>query len=111
MVSLTVCEFEMGTPKEAALKPLEEAAEAFGAWQRTQRCGDLDEDDGLSTAELVSLEALCMVGLADELADCIQACVNLAARYNIDLQYAMDRCRERNEDRGRYDRVAPCDRI
>lgn len=39
--------------------------------------------------------------LADEIADCIQACVNLAARYGIDLSDAMGRCWERNRERGR----------
>ena len=38
MLNLEVNSFEFGTSKEAALKPLEEAAEAFGAWQTYNRC-------------------------------------------------------------------------
>lgn len=36
--SFTILPFSMGTEKEAALKPLEEAAEAFGAWQEYKKC-------------------------------------------------------------------------
>jgi NTP pyrophosphatase (non-canonical NTP hydrolase) len=39
---------------------------------------------------------------ADEIADCVTACVNLAARYHIDLQAALDRVEKRNRERGRY---------
>lgn len=90
-VNLTVRTFRMGIDKEASLKPLEEAAEVFGAWQ-TLDVGlenDLNTDDELRW-------------LADEIADCIQACVNLADRYGIDLQAAMKRCEECNRERGRY---------
>lgn len=85
---LSITTFHMGTDKEAALKPLEEAAEVFGAWQDYQR--------------------FCMVSetiIADEIADTIQACCNLAKRYGIDLQAAMKRCQERNRERGRYEKV------
>lgn len=85
---LSITTFHMGTDKEAALKPLEEAAEVYGAWQDYQR--------------------FCMVGegiIADEIADTIQACCNLAKRYGIDLQAAMKRCQERNRKRGRYEKV------
>ena len=85
---LSITTFKMGTDKEAALKPLEEAAEVYGAWQDYQR--------------------FCMVSetqLADEIADTIQACCNLAKRYEIDLQAAMKRCQERNRERGRYEKV------
>lgn len=84
--------FNMGTDKEAALKPLEEAAEVFGAWQKYDSLYRLvNEETGLHS-------------LADELADVIQAACNLADRYEIDLQAAMERCEERNRKRGRYDR-------
>lgn len=42
--------------------------------------------------------------LADELADTIQAAVNLAAAHGItpeEMDAAMERCRERNRERGR----------
>ena len=94
---LTVHTFRMGTDKEAALKPLEEAAEVFAAWQDVDCCGspsqcrDCEVKDGCSA----------LFDLADELADCVQACVNLAGRYDIDLQAAMERCEQRNRERGR----------
>ena len=78
----------MGTEKEAALKPLEEAAEVYGAWQDYQLFFMINE-----------------TMLADEIADTIQACCNLAKRYEIDLQAAMKRCQERNRLRGRYGKV------
>lgn len=74
--------FDIGdAPKQKALKPLEEAAEVFGAWQN--RC---DED------------------VVDEVADCIQACANLLAWMGLTQQEvddAMLRCLKRNRDRGR----------
>lgn len=85
--------FRMGTDKEAALKPLEEAAEVFGAWQ----VYDTTHED-----ENTVMEQWLILDLAGELADCIQACCNLAARYGIDLDAAMERCRMRNHRRGRY---------
>lgn len=83
---LSITTFHMGTDKEAALKPLEEAAEVYGAWQDYQRFYMISE-----------------TSLADEIADTIQACCNLAKRYGIDLQAAMKRCQDRNRERGRYD--------
>lgn len=79
LMQLTVNPFSMGSSKEAALKPLEESAEVFGAWQ-------LDDEDAL----------------AYEIADCITACVNLADRYGIDLQAALDAVEKHNRERGRY---------
>ena len=72
--------FVMGTDKEGIVKLLEEASEVHGAWER----GDPD-------------------GMADELADVVQAACNLAERFGIDLDAAMERCRHRNRVRGRYD--------
>lgn len=88
--------FRMGTDKEAALKPLEEAAEVFGAWQVLAAPGSefVVEFGGGRPLER---------NLADEIADCIQACCNLAARFDLDLPDAMERCRHRNRMRGRYD--------
>lgn len=67
--------------KALVLQILEEAAEVYGAWQ-------YDQQDGY---------------LVDEIADCIQACANLAAALGVtDLRPPMERCRQRNEERGRY---------
>lgn len=78
----------MGSDKEAALKPLEEAAETYGEWQIMPML----RDGTLEGTEY----------LADELADCVTACANLAARYGLDLQTALDRVEQRNRERGRY---------
>lgn len=82
-VNLTVHTFRMGTDKEAALKPLEEAAEVFGAWQQEWGLGENNN-------------------MANEIADCIQACVNLADREGIDLGAALRRVESGNRARGRY---------
>jgi len=99
----------MGTDKEAALKPLEEAAEVFGAWQNVDACAC--DEVGLDTEGCPRCSYETFIGgcenmqyLADEIADVIQAACNLAQRYDIDLQSAIERCEERNRKRGRYDR-------
>lgn len=95
-VALSVETFRIGDAKAAALKPLEEAAEVYGAWQaydRAVRRGEMDLD-GYRT------------DLMDEIADCIQACCNMAARVrendgSCDVGLAMKRCHDRNAARGR----------
>ena len=75
--------------KEQALKVLEEAAEVFGAWQR----------HNLTNNESYTRNTLLM-----EIADVIQACVNLASALDeFDLTYDMKCCELRNRKRGRYD--------
>lgn len=75
--------------KEQALKPLEEAAEAFGAWQ------DYDSSHG-PTRESYRIKTV------DECADVIQAAVNLAAAMGVsDMTEAMLDCYRRNHARGR----------
>lgn len=72
---------EKDTPKAQALKPLEEAAEVFGAWQMGTFTDILDE---------------CM--------DVVQAVVNLLDAECFtqeDVDEAIERCNERNRDRGR----------
>lgn len=85
----TVHPFEMGTPKEAAVKVLEEASEAYNAW-------DVYYDS-------IAPDYFDRECFADDIANCIQACCNLAARHNIDLESAMRRCEQRNRNRGRYE--------
>ena len=75
--------------KAQALKVLEEAAEVFGAWQV------YDDSDiyGLLTDVVL-----------DECADVIQATCNLIAELGVtDFAPNMEECRERNEERGRFD--------
>lgn len=77
----------MGTDKEAALKPLEEAAEAFSAWQVADRNGDGVED------------------VVYECCDVIQAACNLMWRVGAaqkDVSAAMNAVAEANRSRGRY---------
>lgn len=78
--------------KVQALKPLEEAAEAFGAWQLLQ------------TAKTVSETAVedARRRVVEECADVIQAAVNLAAAMGVeDMSAAMLACYRRNHERGR----------
>ena len=78
--------------KEQALKPLEEAAEVFGAWQEweeTKSAGDA-------------------VRVIDEIADTIQACVNLASALGAgNLSCAMESCKDRNIWRRRITKENP----
>lgn len=72
--------------KEQALKPLEEAAEAFGAWQNHQVSGDESY-----RCQVIS-----------ECADTIQAAVNLAASMGCrDMTKPIHECWRRNHARGR----------
>lgn len=72
--------------KEQALKPLEEAAEAFGAWQDHEASGDES----------------CRRQVISECADTIQAAVNLAASMGCrDMTKPMLECWRRNHARGR----------
>jgi NTP pyrophosphatase (non-canonical NTP hydrolase) len=82
------------TSKEQACKVLEEAAEVFGAWQRVD-----DADRNCTFYEEGNWH---LPDLADEIADVIQAACNLAYRYGIDVSAAMQRCEQRNRERGRY---------
>jgi NTP pyrophosphatase (non-canonical NTP hydrolase) len=102
-VKLSVHPFTMGTDKEAALKPLEEAAELYSEWQAldfclamTPHCRTCETDEGIHGCAFKA-------DLADEIADTIQACVNLAARYSLNLDAALERVEKRNIARGRYE--------
>lgn len=91
----TLAPFEVGDGKAMALKPLEEAAEVLGAWASYDEACELDSD---------KLAGRNMVELLDEIADCVQACANLAAMVGCsDLTPYMERCEHRNRERGRYD--------
>ncbi len=76
--------------KAQALKPLEEAAEVFGAWQRWNSAPNRDR----STMEYAAV--------VDECADVIQAVCNLLAAIGVDdMESALARCVQRNKVRGR----------
>lgn len=71
--------------KAQALKPLEEAAEVFGAWQSTHLPEDRRREQILA-----------------ECADVIQATLNLVAAYGVeDFRPWMKECEKRNRERGR----------
>jgi hypothetical protein len=92
---LMVEPFEMGTAKESAVKPLEEAAEAFAAWQDYYELETL-ESDGLSAALNHVLYECC---------DVIQAACNLMWRMGAtepQVMAAMQAVTRQNEARGRY---------
>lgn len=87
------CFAHVKADKAQALKPLEEAAEAFGAWQVLQGTyatnGQLTEYARRMTV--------------DECCDVIQATCNLLAALGVtDLTDAMAACERRNQERGRY---------
>lgn len=94
---IAVNTFELGTDKEAALKPLEEAAEVFSAWQGCSEC-ELYE-----RSRCVKCDCFDASALAYEIADCITACCNLAARHNLDIKRALAQVETHNRERGRYD--------
>lgn len=98
-VTITVRPFRLGTDKDAARKVVEEAAEAFSAWEGRDFCGSPSRQCGRCVD---SEKCDIYERIADEIADCVTACVNLADRYHIDLQAALDRVEERNRERGRY---------
>jgi len=84
--------------KAQRYKLLEEAAEAFAAAQGMEPYEDVDFDGD------TDLRGCMVYDLANELADVIQCVVNLAAIHGIspdELDAAMERCRERNRERGR----------
>lgn len=72
-MNITISTFEMDTLKQAALKPLEEAAEVFGAWQIVDACGSPEQCKSCNT-EGGAHECGGLYELADEIADCVQAC-------------------------------------
>ena len=83
--------------KPHALKPLEEAAEVFGAWQRwskeVTRWGNPRSFDSYPFRQ----------ELLSECADVIQATINLVAAFGVeDFGPWMKECERRNRERGRY---------
>ncbi len=90
---LNICVFnDVSDSKGQALKPLEEAAEVFGAWQEFDSMRNVPawrdmRDD-----------------LIDECMDTVQATVNMLAAVGAtqgDVDTAIRRLNERNENRGR----------
>ena len=85
---------EVKDSKGQALKPLEEAAEVFGAWQKCD-----DTRYATTTIRLAFRE-----DLIDECMDTVQAVANLLAAVDAtqgEVDAAIKRMDERNWDRGR----------
>lgn len=81
-------------PKDQALKPLEEAAEVFGAWQAS----------GIDGARSITPEM--REDIVYECFDVIQSCVNLMESLGTtesELREAARKVKQRNIERGRYD--------
>ena len=81
--------------KGQALKPLEEAAEAFGAWQ---------EFDRMRHSPVAGARKALRDNLIDECADTVQAIANLLAAVGAtqgEVDAAVKRMDERNGNRGR----------
>lgn len=81
-------------PKAQALKPLEEAAEVFGAWQAS----------GIDGAGSITPEM--REDIVYECFDVIQSCVNLMESIgttDTELEEAARKVKQRNVERGRYD--------
>ena len=90
---------EVRPDKAQALKPIEETAEVFGAWQAWDKSRRMDEATGIPNSPR-TLEA--RDALLDECADVVQAVCNLAASLGVrDMTDRMHACRVRNEKRGR----------
>ena len=82
-------------PKAQALKPLEEAAEVFGAWQL---------HDGVRHSQIMAARWAYREDLIDECMDVVQAVVNLLDAEGFtqeDVDAAIGRCNARNWERGR----------
>ncbi|WP_418911115.1 hypothetical protein [Adlercreutzia sp.] len=86
---------EVRDDKAQALKPLEEAAEAFGAWQL---------HDGVRQSQIMTARRAYRQDLIDECMDVVQAVVNLLDAEGFtqeDVDAAIGRCNARNWERGR----------
>jgi hypothetical protein len=86
---------EVRDDKAQALKPLEEAAEVFGAWLL---------HDGVRQSQIMTARRAYRQDLIDECMDTVQAVVNLLDAEGFtqeDVDAAIGRCNERNRGRGR----------
>lgn len=86
---------EVRDDKAQALKPLEEAAEAFGAWQKC---------DDMRPSPVAGARKALRDNLIDECLDTVQAIANLLAAVGAtqgEVDAAIRRMDERNCERGR----------
>lgn len=86
---------EVEDSKAQALKPLEEAAEVYGAWQ---------DCDDMRLSPIMTARRVYRQNLIDECMDVVQAVVSLLDAEGFtqeDVDAAIERCNERNRERGR----------
>lgn len=86
---------EVRDDKVQALKPLEEAAEVYGAWQ---------DCDDMRFSPIMTARREYRQNLIDECMDVVQAVVSLLDAEGFtqeDVDAAIERCNERNRERGR----------
>ena len=89
--------------KPHALKPLEEAAEVFAAWQELDYLCESGVDAKLPAADFVETLEIHRQRIIEECADVIQAVCNLLSALGVDdMTDAMAACEQRNLERGRY---------
>lgn len=84
---------EPDAPKAQALKPLEEAAEVYGAWQ---------DCDDMRLSPIMTARRVYRQNLIDECMDVVQAVVSLLDAEGFtqeDVDAAIARCNERNRER------------
>ena len=101
---------ELRVDKAQALKPLEEAAEVFGAYQNMMTCAEtysavVDDVDGRAREIAEGAFMGYRESMVDECADVCQAVANLLAALGVDgdeWAAAIGRCEKRNRERGRY---------
>lgn len=89
---------EVRDDKAQALKPLEEAAEIYGAWQ------ELTIYDGM-TPDADARRAMLRDYVIDECVETIQTAVNMLAALTVEqgeIDMAIDRMDARNDMRGRF---------
>ena len=85
--------------KAQALKPLEEAAEVFAAWQEWDRYHSAHAVFDRPKAECAKAMKACILA---ECADVIQATLNLVAALGVeDFRPYLKACERRNRERGR----------
>lgn len=98
--SVRVCD-GVKPDREQVLKVLEEAAEVFSAWEYAEACGSeyADPDTVQPTGDGECYERECLL---DECADVVQAVSGLVHALGVeDFRVWMDRCEQRQRERGR----------
>ena len=88
--------------KAQVLKIGEECMEVFSAWEGWQYCLNADSSDCKEWA--CDRSCIFRKRIADECADVIQAVCNLLDALHVDdMREAMQECKERNVERGRFE--------